>query len=100
MRRTTSAASAASARSVLRNLRRAGVAKNRSRLRSPFLSTRQPSWTADLTRLDGDFMRFAAAAKPRRYAQPLMEPTDGRASPRKPKNLISIRSSLGSFDVA
>jgi hypothetical protein len=101
MRFTTSAMAAFSARSLFRNLSRAGVAENNSRTSTrvpPLRATGRSSclWPRSTT------ISWAAAAAGKREATArcAMAPIDGKASPRKPSVAMLKRSSSLSFEVA
>ncbi len=98
---TTSATAWASARSVLRNLSRAGVAKNRSAT-----STRVPRFTP----AGANGVLQAGVDEDRRSMRRTLlaggdvsratEAMEGRASPRKPSVAMAKRSPSGSLEVA
>ena len=98
---TASVAWVVSVDTALRNLSRAGVAKNRSRT-----STQVPGeWAAGFgsaCRPPSIAMLHALSAFGGRLVMVSRDtaPMDGNASPRKPSVLIRVRSSSGSLDVA
>ena len=98
---TTSETAMFSARSDFKNLRRAGVAENKSRT-----STRVPALTAAGRRslLEPRSTMISSAASPARGREATdrvaIEPMEGSASPRKPNVRISNRSSSRSLEVA
>ncbi len=98
---TAATAYCCSVRSVLRNLSRAGVAKNRSRT-STRVPWAMPSGLGMSTSPPETVSAQPLAAPGRRLATVirLTAPIEGSASPRKPRVRMSTRSSSTSFDVA
>ena len=100
-RLTASTACATSVCGALRNFRRAGVAKKRSRT-----STRVPGGCAagrtSLARPPSTAIVHAEATPLVRLVTVRRDtaPIEGSASPRKPRVAIRLRSSSGSFEVA
>ena len=96
-----SAIACASARSVLRNFKRAGVAKKRSAtstrvpciIATGFTSPLRPASTVRVDPVAASFMREAIVKR-------ATAPIDGSASPRKPNVAIAKRLPSGIFEVA
>ena len=102
-RRTTSAIACASARSARRNFSRAGVAENRpsSSTTVPRASAAGPQRPTRRAGAHGDGAppRRAPAAREVRVSRPTA-PSEGSASPRKPKSGCASRSVPSIFEVA
>ena len=88
-------------RGVFRNLRRAGVAKNRSRTSTRLPAARAAGVTGP-TRPPSTVIALACSASAGRLVMVsrATAPMDGSASPRKPREVMCTRSSSGSLEVA
>ena len=100
-RRTTSRMASPSLRSLLRNLSRAGVAKNRSRTSTRVPSPSAPGFTAAFSPASTVIAQACGSPACRVVmVSRATAPIEGSASPRKPSVRMSSRSSSGSFEVA
>ena len=100
-RLTTSAMWPNSVRGALRNLRRAGVAWNRSRTSTCVPAAAAAGRTGEVLPASTAMRQPPAPPRGRlTMARRATAPIEGRASPRKPRWRISSKSSSGSFDVA
>ena len=100
-RRTAASAWSASVRGCLRNLRRAGVAKNRSRTTTRVPGAPAAGATSDTSPPSTRISEACAASRGREVmCSRAAAPIEGSASPRNPRVAMCTRSSSASFEVA